>query len=89
MGGLALLSSGVDTLHFSVRGELQEGLLVFLEALKREAQSSEEFQVVAWGEPSPSAAVRPHRWRSYQPRASSLNIEVTPGAPSPSGQDRR
>jgi hypothetical protein len=46
MGGLRILSSGVDTLHFSVCGELQEGLLVFLDVLKKEAQSSKELQVV-------------------------------------------
>ena len=52
MGGLKVLSSGVDTRHFSVRGELQEGLPVFLEALKREAQPPKELQVVTWGEQS-------------------------------------
>ena len=83
MGGLRVLSSGVDTLHFSVRGELQEGLLVFLEALKREAQTSKELQVVTWGEQSLSVALRPHGWRSYPFWASSPNIEVAIGAPSP------
>jgi hypothetical protein len=76
MGGLKVLSSGVDTLHFSVRGELQEGLLVFLEALKLAAQSSKELQVVTWGEQSLSVALRPHGWRSYPFWASSPNIEV-------------
>ncbi|MDA8331887.1 MAG: hypothetical protein M0027_11945 [Candidatus Dormibacteraeota bacterium] len=83
MGGLKVLSSGVDTLHFSVRGELQEGLLVFLDALKKEAQSSKELQVVTWGEQSLSVALRPHGWRSYPFWASSPNIEVAIGAPSP------
>ena len=83
MGGLRILSSGVDTLHFSVRGELQEGLLVFLEALKKEAQASKELQVVTWGEQSLSVALRPHGWRSYPFWASSPNIEVAIGAPSP------
>ena len=83
MGGLRILSSGVDTLHFSVRGELQEGLLVFLDALKKEAQSSKELQVVTWGEQSLSVALRPHGWRSYPFWASSPNIEVAIGAPSP------
>ena len=83
MGGLKVLSSGVDTLHVSVRGELQEGLLVFLEALKREAQSSKELQVVTWGEQSLSVALRPHGWRSYPFWASSPNIEVAIGAPAP------
>jgi hypothetical protein len=30
MAELRILSAGVDTLHCSVRGELQDGLLVFL-----------------------------------------------------------
>ena len=89
MGGLRVLSSGLDTLHFSVRGELQEGLLVFLEALKREAQSSEELQVLTWGEQSLSVAPRPHGWRRYPFWASPPNIEVAIGAPSPSGQERQ
>ena len=83
MGGLRVLSSGVDTLHFSVRRELQEGLLVFLEALKREAQTSKELQVVTWGEQSLLVALRPHGWRSYPFWASPPNIEVAIGAPSP------
>ena len=52
MGGLKVLSAGVDTLHCSVRGQLQDGLPVFLEALKREAQPPKELQVVTWGEQS-------------------------------------
>ena len=53
MGELKGLSAGVDTLHCSVRGELQDGLLVFLEALKEESQRTNELQVVTWGS-SPS-----------------------------------
>ena len=83
MDGLRILSSGVDTLHFSVRGELQDGLLVFLETLKREAQSSKELQVVTWGEQSLSVALRPHGWRSYPFWDSSPHIELAIGAPSP------
>jgi hypothetical protein len=49
MGELRILSAGVDTLHCSVRGELQDGLLVFLEALKEESQRTKELQVVTWG----------------------------------------
>ena len=87
MGCLRVLSSGVDTLHCSVRGELQDGLLVFLEALKREAQSSKEPQVVTWGEQSVSVALRLHGWRGYSFWASSPNIEVAIGAPSLSGRE--
>ena len=83
MGDLRILSAGVDTLHCSVRGELQDGLLVFLEALKQEAQHSKESQVVTWGEQSLSVALRPHGWRSYPFWASSPNIEVAIGAPAP------
>jgi len=83
MGDLRVLSAGVDTLHCSVRGELQDGLLVFLEALKQEAQLSKEAQVVTWGEQSLSVALRPHGWRSYPFWASSPNIEVAIGAPAP------
>ena len=89
MGGLRILSSGVDTLHFSVRGELQEGLLVLLGTSKREAQSSKELQVVTWGERSLSVALRPRGWRSYPFWASPPNIEVAIGASSPSGQVRQ
>ena len=53
MAELRILSAGVDTLHCSVRGELQDGLLVFLEALKEESQRTNELQVVTWGS-SPS-----------------------------------
>ena len=87
MGCLRVLSSGVDTFHCSVRGELQDGLLVFLEALKREAQSSKEPQVVTWGEQSVSVALRLHGWRGYSFWASSPNIEVAIGAPSLSGRE--
>ncbi len=83
MAGLKVLSSGVDTLHLSVRGELQEGILVVLEGLEREAQSSQELQVVTWGEQSLSVALRPNGWRSYPFWASSPNIEVAIGASSP------
>ena len=83
MAELRILSAGVDTLHCSVRGELQDGLLVFLEALKQEAQHSKESQVVTWGEQSLSVALRPHGWRSYPFWASSPNIEVAIGAPAP------
>ncbi len=83
MAELRILSAGVDTLHCSVRGELQDGLLVFLEALKAEAQHSKEAQVVTWGEQSLSVALRPHGWRSYPFWAGSPNIEVAIGAPSP------
>ena len=83
MAGLRILSAGVDTLHCSVRGELQDGLLVFLEALKAEAQHSKEAQVVTWGEQSLSVALRPHGWRSYPFWAGSPNIEVAIGAPPP------
>jgi hypothetical protein len=83
MEQLRVLSAGVDTLHCSVRGELQEGLLIFLEVLKEEAQRSKEPQVVTWGEHPLSVALRPHGWRSYQFWASSPNIEVAIGAPAP------
>ncbi|MDA8393891.1 MAG: hypothetical protein M0T72_01400 [Candidatus Dormibacteraeota bacterium] len=83
MGELKILSAGVDTLHCSVRGELQDGLLVFLEALKEESQRTNELQVVTWGEQSLSVALRPHGWRSYPFWASSPNIEVAIGAPAP------
>ena len=83
MGELKILSAGVDTLHCSVRGELQDGLLVFLEALKEESQRTNELQVVTWGEQSLSVALRPHGWRSYPFWASSPNIEVAIGASSP------
>ena len=73
----------MDTLHCSVRGELQDGLLVFLEALKEESQRTNELQVVIWGEQSLSVALRPHGWRSYPFWASSPNIEVAIGAPAP------
>ena len=79
MDELRILSAGVDTLHCSVRGELQDGLLAFLEALKAEAQRTKEVQVVAWGEQSLSVALRPHGWRSYPFWASSPNIEVAIG----------
>jgi len=36
IGALRFLSDGVDTLHFSVRGELQDRLLAFLQTLKVE-----------------------------------------------------
>ena len=88
MGGLRVLGSGVDTLHVSVRGELQEGLLVFLEALKREAQSSKERQVVTWGEQSLSVALRPRAWSSYPFWTSLPNVEVAVGEPRPSDQER-
>ena len=52
MGDLKILSAGVDTLHCSVRGELQDGVPVFLEALKEESQRTKELQVVTWGEQS-------------------------------------
>ena len=45
MGDLRILSAGVDTLHCSVRGELQDGLLVFLQALKEESQRTEELHL--------------------------------------------
>jgi len=83
MGELKILSAGVDTLHCSVRGELQDGLLVYLEALKEESQRTNELQVVTWGEQSLSVALRPHGWRSYPFWASSPNIEVAIGAPAP------
>jgi hypothetical protein len=83
MAEVRILSAGVDTLHCSVRGELQDGLLVFLEALKAEAQHSKEAQVVTWGEQSLSVALRPHGWRSYPFWAGSPNIEVAIGAPPP------
>jgi hypothetical protein len=83
MAELKILSAGVDTLHCSVRGELQEGLLVFLEALKEESQRSKELQVVTWGEQSLSVALRPHGWRSYPFWASSPNLEVAIGASPP------
>lgn len=83
MGQLRILRAGVDTLHCSARGELQDGLLVFLDALKEEAQRSRESQVVTWGESPLSVALRPHGWRSYQFWASSPNIEVALGAPAP------
>ena len=83
MDELRILSAGVDTLHCSVRGELQDGLLAFLEALKAEAQRTKEVQVVAWGEQSLSVALRPHGWRSYPFWASSPNIEVAIGGAAP------
>jgi len=83
VGDLKILSAGVDTLHCSVRGELQDGLLVFLEALKEESQRTNELQVVTWGEQSLSVALRPHGWRSYPFWASSPNIEVAIGAAPP------
>ncbi|MHB1939271.1 MAG: hypothetical protein ACYCS9_00375 [Candidatus Dormibacteria bacterium] len=83
MEEIRILSAGVDTLHCSVRGELQDGLLVFLEALKAEAQHSKELQVVTWGEQSLSVALRPHGWRSYPFWASSPNIEVAIGGAAP------
>ncbi|MHB1576359.1 MAG: hypothetical protein ACYCX9_07590 [Candidatus Dormibacteria bacterium] len=83
MEDLKILSAGVDTLHCSVRGELQDGLLVFLEALKQESQRTKELQVVTWGEQSLSVALRPHGWRSYPFWASSPNIEVAIGASPP------
>ena len=83
MDELRILSAGVDTLHCSVRGELQDGLLVFLEALKKESQRTKEVQVVTWGEQSLSVALRPHGWRSYPFWASSPNIEVAIGGASP------
>ncbi|MGA9775196.1 MAG: hypothetical protein WBU92_04675 [Candidatus Dormiibacterota bacterium] len=83
MGDLRILSAGVDTLHCSVRGELQDGLLVFLQALKEESQRTKELQVVTWGEQSLSVALRPHGWRSYPFWASSPNIEVAIGASPP------
>jgi hypothetical protein len=83
MEDLKILSAGVDTLHCSVRGELQDGLLVFLEALKEESQRTNELQVVTWGEQSLSVALRPHGWRSYPFWASSPNIEVAIGASPP------
>ncbi|MHB1500176.1 MAG: hypothetical protein ACYCYK_03245 [Candidatus Dormibacteria bacterium] len=83
MEDLKFLSAGVDTLHCSVRGELQDGLLVFLEALKEEFQRTNELQVVTWGEQSLSVALRPHGWRSYPFWASSPNIEVAIGASPP------
>ena len=89
MAELRILSAGVDTLHCSVRGELQDGLLVFLEALKQEAQHSKESQVVTWGEHPLSIALRPHGWRSYPFWASSPHIEVAIGASSPSRQVRQ
>ena len=52
MGDLKILSAAVDTLHCSVRGELQDGVPVFLEALKEESQRTKELQVVTWGEQS-------------------------------------
>ena len=83
MEDLKILSAGVDTLHCSVRGELQDGLLVFLEALKEEAQRTKKLQVVTGGEQSLSVALRPHGWRSYPFWASSPNIEVAIGGASP------
>ncbi len=83
MADLRILSAGVDTLHCSVRGELQDGLLVFLEALKEESQRTNELQVVTWGEQSLSVALRPHGWRSYPFWASSPNIEAAIGASPP------
>jgi len=83
MRALRILSAGVDTLHCSVPGELQDGLLAFLEALKQESQRTNELQVVTWAEQSLSVALRPHCWRSYPFWASSPNIEVVIGAAPP------
>ena len=83
MGDLRILSAGVDTLHFSVRGELQDGLLLFLEALKEESQRTKELQVLTWGEQSLSVALRPHSWRSYPLWDSSPNIEGAIGGSAP------
>ncbi len=80
---LRIPDAGVDTLPCSVRGELQDGLLVFLEALKEESQRTSEFQVVTWGEQCLSVALHPHGWRSYPFWASSPNMEVAIGAPPP------
>lgn len=70
MGDPRTLRAGVDTLPCTVRGELQDGLLVFLEALTD-------------GEQSLSVALLTHGGRSYPFWASSHNIEVAISAAAP------
>ena len=83
MSKLSVLSSGVDTLHLSVRGCPDEDRLYELDEAKEQARVSSEQQVVSFTDPPRSFLMRPHGWRRYRLWMSSPSFELALGASDP------
>ena len=78
---LHVLRAGVDTLHLSTAGALEDGALLYVADVKREAAATDDPMVVTLGSGTFALRVRPQGWRRYPIWASSPELELFLGAP--------
>jgi hypothetical protein len=81
MSDLRVLASGIDSLYVSVRGELIDGLLVFLGDLRGLTPDGDIPLSLGCGEPD--LLLRTHGWRGYPWWFSSPRWELFVGGPDP------
>jgi hypothetical protein len=74
-----VLSSGVDTLHLSVRGSIRPDVWAALEASRDEARASEEPVMVELGDSGQASLIKPHGLRGYTLWLSSPDCELLLG----------